>query len=73
MKAIHENNKIENQASQRSNQDKPSLLLTQDEVGSSEFLAAYGESLAQTLDLDTWERGENLAKNLAGCGKTHFF
>lgn len=35
-----------------------------DSVGEEEFLAAYGESIAQTLDIDTWERGEDLAKNL---------
>ncbi len=49
---------------QRSGDDQPNLLPNLDEVGGAEFLAAYGESLAQTLDLDTWERGENLAKNL---------
>src|SRR6266853_2511572 len=32
------------------------------EVGEADFLAAYGESLAQTLDLETWDRGEDLAK-----------
>ena len=48
----------------QSQEDQPSLLPSLDEVGGAEFLAAYGESLAQTLDLDTWERGENLAKNL---------
>ena len=48
----------------RSGDDQPNLLPTLDEVDGAEFLAAYGESLAQTLDLDTWERGENLAKNL---------
>jgi hypothetical protein len=45
--------------------DQPSLLPTIEEVGESEFLAAYGESLAQTLDLETWERGEDLAKKFA--------
>ena len=35
-----------------------------DSVGEDEFLAAYGESIAQTLDIDTWDRGEDLAKNL---------
>ncbi len=33
-----------------------------DVVGEADFVAAYGESLAQTLDLDTWDRGEDLAK-----------
>src|SRR2546430_1830181 len=40
------------------------LLPKPQDVGEAEFLSAYGESLAQTLNLDTWERGENLAKNL---------
>jgi hypothetical protein len=39
-----------------------SLLPTIEDVGEADFLTAYGESLAQTLDLDTWERGEDLAK-----------
>jgi hypothetical protein len=43
--------------------EQPSFLPMTDEVDEAEFVAAYGESLAQTLDLDTWERGENLAKN----------
>jgi hypothetical protein len=50
-------------ASQRPENDQPSLLPVPDEVGEAEFFAAYGESLAQTLDLDTWDRGENIAKN----------
>jgi hypothetical protein len=48
----------------QSEDDQASLLPSLDTVGGAEFLAAYGESLAQTLDLDTWDRGENLAKNL---------
>src|SRR5437762_5674498 len=41
---------------------QPSLLPSVNEVDEAEFLAAYGESLTQTLDLDTWERGEDLTK-----------
>src|SRR5712691_6526552 len=43
-------------------QEESSLLAPSDEVGEAEFLAAFGESLAQTLDLDTWDRGENLGQ-----------
>lgn len=46
------------------NKDPATLLPPRDTVGEAEFLAAYGESLAQALDLDTWDRGENLDKNL---------
>jgi hypothetical protein len=42
--------------------DNATLLPVPSTVGESEFIAAYGESLAATLDLDTWERGENLAE-----------
>lgn len=44
-------------------ENPPGLLAEPHEVGEAEFLSAYGESLAQTLNLDTWERGEDLAKN----------
>src|SRR5689334_19973129 len=44
------------------NDGQPNLLPSVNEVDESEFLAAYGESLTQTLDLDTWERGEDLTK-----------
>src|SRR6266508_3499604 len=44
-------------------EDSATLLAETHAVGEAEFLSAYGESLAQTLDLDTWDRGENLAKN----------
>lgn len=30
-------------------------------IGADDFAASYGESLEQALNLDTWERGENLA------------
>lgn len=41
---------------------QPGLLPSINELDEAEFLAAYGESLTQTLDLDTWERGEDLTK-----------
>ena len=34
-------------------------------IGGDEFSVAFGESLANTLDLHTWQPGENLA-NLYG-------
>jgi hypothetical protein len=39
----------------------PPVVAEQPPVGTEEFEAAFGESLAHTLDLDTWELGENLA------------
>ena len=43
----------------------PNLFpIAEDGIVDAEFLSAYGESLAQTLNLDTWERGVNLAENL---------
>lgn len=39
----------------------PPIVADQPPVDSEEFEAAFGESLARTLDLDTWEPGENLA------------
>jgi hypothetical protein len=47
----------------RSDELRPRLDSVPDSIGEAEFLAAYGESITQTLDIDTWERGENLAKN----------
>jgi hypothetical protein len=47
----------------RSDGLKLGLAPVSESVGADEFLAAYGESIAQTLDIDTWERGEDLAKN----------
>lgn len=40
---------------------QPGLLAPPEGIGAGDFLASYGESLEQTLNLDTWERGENLA------------
>ncbi len=39
----------------------PPIVAEQPPVDAQEFEAAFGESLARTLDLDTWEPGENLA------------
>ena len=39
---------------------QPGLLSPPDEIGAADFVTSYGESLERTLDLDTWERGENL-------------
>ncbi len=39
----------------------PPIVAEQPPIDSQEFEAAFGESLARTLDLDTWEPGENLA------------
>jgi hypothetical protein len=63
MQATNDKNKTDDSLSRPVEGDQPSLLPMTDEVGEAEFVAAYGESLAQALDLDTWERGENLAKN----------
>ncbi|MBI2928746.1 MAG: hypothetical protein HYY24_24040 [Verrucomicrobia bacterium] len=52
-----------NTSAARPGDELPGILAELHEVGEAEFLSAYGESLAQTLNLDTWDRGENLAKN----------
>lgn len=39
------------------------LPMVDDGVVDQEFRSAYGESLSRTLDLETWERGLNLAEN----------
>src|SRR5437773_10154657 len=41
--------------------DTVGLTPIADEIRDTDFIAQYGESLVQTLDLDTWDRGENLA------------
>src|SRR5438552_13445989 len=52
----------ENPSPKKLDEAQPNLLPVTDEVGEADFLAAFGESLAQTLDLETWDRGEDLAK-----------
>jgi hypothetical protein len=39
----------------------PGPLVIPEEVSADDFVTSYGESLAQTLDLDTWDRGPNLS------------
>jgi hypothetical protein len=39
---------------------QPGPLIPPEEVSAEDFAASYGESLERTLDLETWERGENL-------------
>jgi hypothetical protein len=39
----------------------PPIVAEQPPIDAAEFEAAFGESLARTLDLDTWEPRENLA------------
>jgi hypothetical protein len=39
---------------------QPGPLIPPDEVSAEDFEASYGEALKRTLDLETWERGENL-------------
>src|SRR5437016_5162027 len=46
-------------------EQEPRLPVPAPEVGppaidADEFIASFGESLSQTLDLDTWQPGENL-------------
>ncbi|MBI3798641.1 MAG: hypothetical protein HY268_16960 [Deltaproteobacteria bacterium] len=43
----------------------PGPLAPPEEVSADDFATSYGESLAQTLDLDTWGRGPNLAEVFA--------
>lgn len=38
------------------------LLSSPEEISETDFVNSYGESLAHTLDLDTWERGVNLTE-----------
>ena len=44
---------------------QPGLLTPPEEVSAADFAASYGESLERTLDLDTWERGEDLDRMFA--------
>jgi hypothetical protein len=39
---------------------QPGPLTPPEEVSAEDFEASYGESLERTLNLETWERGENL-------------
>ncbi len=45
--------------------NQPGLLTPPDEISAGDFVASYGESLERTLNLDTWERGENLDRMFA--------
>lgn len=40
---------------------QPGPLLPPDLISADDFTVGYGESLQQTLDLDTWKRGDDLA------------
>jgi hypothetical protein len=40
---------------------QPGPFTPPEEIAADDFLASYGESLEQTLNLDTWKRGEDLA------------
>jgi hypothetical protein len=42
--------------------EQPGTPVPPEVVDPSDFRTAYGESLQDTLDLDTWERGEDLAE-----------
>lgn len=44
---------------------QPGLLTPPEEISHEDFAAGYGEPLAHTLNLDTWERGENLDRLFA--------
>jgi hypothetical protein len=44
---------------------QPGLLTPPEEVSAADFVASYGEPLESTLNLDTWERGENLDRMFA--------
>lgn len=54
----------QNNSAPRTNGDAtpvlPGPLSSPEEIGDADFIDSYGESLARTLDLDTWERGVNL-------------
>ncbi|HYR74383.1 MAG TPA: hypothetical protein VEM96_00950 [Pyrinomonadaceae bacterium] len=65
MQAIKDKTNPEVLDSRRPDAERPSLLPDPDEVSKTEFVSAYGEPLAKTLDLNTWDRGEDLVKNLA--------
>jgi hypothetical protein len=39
---------------------QPGPLTPPEEISAEDFAASYGEPLKRTLDLETWERGENL-------------
>jgi hypothetical protein len=41
---------------------QPGPLTPPEEVSAQDFEASYGEALKRTLDLETWERGENLER-----------
>src|SRR4051794_12612262 len=45
--------------------DQPGLLTPPEEISAEDFVSSYGESLAHTLNLDTWELGENLDRMFA--------
>lgn len=45
--------------------DQPGLLTPPEEISAEDFVSSYGESLERTLNLDTWERGENLDRMFA--------
>jgi hypothetical protein len=44
---------------------QPGPLSPPEEVSAEDFEASYGERLERTLNLDTWERGENLDRMFA--------
>jgi hypothetical protein len=41
---------------------QPGPLTPPEELSAEDFEASYGEALKRTLDLETWERGENLER-----------
>ena len=45
--------------------NQPGLLTPPDEISAGDFVSSYGESRQRTLNLDTWERGENLDRMFA--------
>jgi hypothetical protein len=44
---------------------QPGLLTTPEEIDAEDFASSYGESIERTLNLDTWELGENLDRMFA--------
>jgi hypothetical protein len=44
---------------------QPGLLTPPEDVSAADFAASYGEPLERALNLDTWERGENLDRLFA--------
>jgi hypothetical protein len=44
---------------------QPGRLTPPEEISAEDFVASYGEPLKRMLNLETWERGENLDRMFA--------